>query len=220
MKMEHIERTYLPPAGSNWALPLYDPMVKLMGAEGVKRTLLSQAALRPDHRVLDLGCGTGTLATQIKQEYGVSEVVGLDPDAKALTRAVGKAGRAGVSVRFDRGYADELPYPDASFDRVFSSFMFHHLREEDRARALREAQRVLAPGGSLHMVDALRPETDSPRWWTRMLRSNPHLKDNASGSVLMLMTEAGFSFAEQVGQTAILFRLVPVAFYKASAGKP
>jgi ubiquinone/menaquinone biosynthesis C-methylase UbiE len=220
MKMEHIERTYLPPAGSNWALPLYDPMVKLMGAEGVKRTLLSQAALRPDHRVLDVGCGTGTLATQIKQEYGVSEVIGLDPDPKALTRAVGKAVRAGVSVRFDRGYADELPYPDASFDRVFSSFMFHHLREQDRPRALREARRVLSPGGSLHMVDALRPETDSSTWWTRMLRSNPHLKDNASSRVLMLMTEAGFSSAEQVGQTVILFGLVRVAFYKASGSKP
>src|SRR5512146_2665908 len=160
MKMEHLERAYLPAAGSQWALPLYDPMVKLIGAEAVKRTLLKQAALRSEHRVLDVGCGTGTLAALIKQEYCVSAVTGLDPDPKALTRAARKAARGGVSVRFDRGYADELPYPDASFDRVFSSFMFHHLRSEDRARALGEARRVLAPGGSLHLVDALRLETD------------------------------------------------------------
>jgi len=213
--MEHIERTYLPAAGSSWALPLYDPMVKLIGAEEVKKTLLHQAALQPSHRVLDLGCGTGTLTTLIKQRYGVSEVVGLDPDPHALARAMRKAARAGASVRFDRGYADELPYPDASFDRVFSSFMFHHLQEEDRKLALNEARRVLVPGGSLHMVDALRPETDQSTWQTRMLRSNSHLKDNAPGRVLTLMAEAGFISVEQVAHSSILFGLVPVAFYQA-----
>lgn len=219
MKMEHLERAYLPAAGSQWALPLYDPMVKLIGAEAVKRTLLKQAALRSEHRVLDVGCGTGTLAALIKQEYGVSAVTGLDPDPKALARAARKAARGGVSVRFDRGYADELPYPDASFDRVFSSFMFHHLRSEDRARALGEARRVLAPGGSLHLVDVLRLETDVGGWWSRMVRSNPHLQDNSPSRVLALMTEAGFTAAEQVAQTAILFGLARVAFYKASVLK-
>jgi len=81
-------RTYLPAAGHDWSLPLYDPIVKLLGGDAARRALLEQAALRPGQRVLDVGCGTGTLATLIKQLYPDVEVVGLDPDPKALARVV------------------------------------------------------------------------------------------------------------------------------------
>ena len=56
--MENIQRTYLPAAGKNWTLPLYDPLVKLLGVEGVRATFLDQAALHTARRVLDIGCGT------------------------------------------------------------------------------------------------------------------------------------------------------------------
>ncbi len=84
-------RTYLPAAGHDWSLPLYDPIVKLLGGDAARKALLEQAALRPGQRVLDVGCGTGTLATLIKQLYPDVEVVGLDPDPKALARARRKA---------------------------------------------------------------------------------------------------------------------------------
>jgi len=90
--MTESARTYLPAAGHDWFLPLYDPLVKLIGGEAAGKALLDQAALRPGHRVLDVGCGTGTLATQIKRLYPDVEVVGLDPDPKALARATRKAG--------------------------------------------------------------------------------------------------------------------------------
>lgn len=62
-----IQRTYLPAAGHGWALPLYDPLVKLLGGDAAKKQLLDQAAIREGHRILDIGCGTGTLATLIKR---------------------------------------------------------------------------------------------------------------------------------------------------------
>jgi len=216
--MENIERTYLPPAGNDWALPLYDTITSLTGADAVKRMLLDQAALRPSHRVLDIGCGTGTLALLIKRLNPDVEVVGLDPDPKALARARKKAARAQVAVRFDQGFSDELPYPEASFNRVFSSFMFHHLREEDRVKTLSDVRRVLVPGGSLHLLDMERPEADARGWWAGMLRSNPHLKDNSSGRVLELMAQAGFVHARRVASGAILFGLVRNAYYQAPAG--
>jgi SAM-dependent methyltransferase len=89
--MSETHRTYLPAAGKDWALPFYDPMVKLLGGDAARRKLLDQAALAPRHRVLDIGCGTGTLVTLMKRLYPGLEVVGLDPDPKALARAKMKA---------------------------------------------------------------------------------------------------------------------------------
>ena len=106
--MENVRSTYLPAAGSDWALPLYDPLVKLLGADKVRGALLDQAGLQPSHRVLDVGCGTGTLATLIKQRYAAVVVVGLDPDPKALTRARRKSQRARVSVQFDQGFSKSV----------------------------------------------------------------------------------------------------------------
>src|SRR5207249_9012160 len=113
-------RTFLPAAGRDWLLPLYDPFVKLLGGDRARKTLLDHAAIRPSHRVLDIGCGTGTLVMLIKRLHPDADVVGIDPDPKALARAQRKVGRAAVNIQFDRGFADTLPYPEASFDRVFS----------------------------------------------------------------------------------------------------
>src|SRR5260370_26145610 len=115
------QRTYLPAASYDVFLPFYDLIAKLLGADRARRTLLDQALLRPGDHVLDIGCGTGTFASLL-QHYPAVEVIGLDPDPKALARARRKAERAGLSVRFDQGFADILEYPAATFDAIFSSF--------------------------------------------------------------------------------------------------
>ena len=76
--MMEDSRTYLPAAGHDWMLPLYDPVVKLLGGDAARRTLLEQAVIRPGHRVLDIGCGTGTLVTLIKRLHPEVEVVSRD----------------------------------------------------------------------------------------------------------------------------------------------
>src|SRR5215469_3133077 len=96
--MNKSERTYLPAAGRDLFLPAYDLLAKLLGADGARQTLLEQAEVRPGHRILDIGCGTGTFAALLKQRYPSVEVVGLDPDPKALARARHKAEKAGASV--------------------------------------------------------------------------------------------------------------------------
>ena len=115
--------------------------------------LLAQAGLRTGQTVLEIGCGTGNLALLAKADEPGATVVGLDPDLAALARAWRKARRRGLTVQLDRGYADALPYPDASMDRVLSSLMLHHLPEPEREQALREVVRVLRPGGEMHVVD-------------------------------------------------------------------
>jgi ubiquinone/menaquinone biosynthesis C-methylase UbiE len=214
--MADIQRTYLPAAGKSWAMPLYDPLVKLLGFDATKRALIGQANLAPGHRVLEIGCGTGTLATMIKRQYPNIEVVGLDPDPKALARAKRKAGRVAASIRFDQGFADELPYSEACFDRVFSSFMFHHLHAELREKTLREVRRVLAPGGSLHLVDLARPEERAAGRWARLVYSSPQLKDNTDSRILSLLSQVGFAHPAKAKEELLLFGTFRVAFYQAS----
>src|SRR5258708_9477815 len=131
--MEDVERNYLPAMGKRWLLPLYDPLLRLFGVNASHRTLIEQATIRNGFRVLDIGCGTGSLAVQIKKLHPEVEVVGLMPDPEALSIGKRNANRAGLSVEFDRGFSDHMSYPVASFDRVFSSFMFHHLKPAGRS---------------------------------------------------------------------------------------
>jgi len=146
------DREYLPPTARRWPLAFYDPLSHLVGIRRVHRRLVADAALRPGHRVLDIGCGTGAVALLAKAAQPEALVVGLDPDFAALARARNKSRRKRLDVQWDVGSAAELPYPDDSVDRVFSAFMLHHLPGEQEP-ALAEVRRVLRADGELHLVD-------------------------------------------------------------------
>src|ERR1700731_3424248 len=122
--MDNAERSYLPAMGKRWLLPLYYPFLWLLGADKAKQPLIEQAKIKGGLRVLDIGCGTGSMAVLIKRMHPEAEAVGIYPDPAALAVAERKAKRARLSVEFNRGFADHMPYAEASFDRVFSSFMF------------------------------------------------------------------------------------------------
>lgn len=144
--MTEQTRTFLPAAGKDWLLPFYDPVVKLLGGDAARKILMDEADLRTGQRVLEVGCGTGTLVLMMKRAHIGIEVVGIDPDPKALARARIKTAQAGVTGQFDQGFADGLPYRDGSFDRVLSSFMFHHLPTAEKGKFLAQVNRVLKTG--------------------------------------------------------------------------
>jgi ubiquinone/menaquinone biosynthesis C-methylase UbiE len=211
--MSESTRTYLPAAGFDWSLPLYDPIVKLLGGDKARMVLLDHAALQPGYRVLDIGCGTGTLATLIKRLYPDVDVVGIDPDAKALARARRKAANAGVSIQFDQGFGDDLPYAEASFDRVFSSFMFHHLPPDEKGKTLGAVRRVLKPGGGFHMLDFEGRDGGSHGVLAHLLHSSKRLKENSESKVLSVMRESGFADPRKVHRQAMLFG--HIAYFRA-----
>ena len=109
-------KPYLPAMGHDRLLPLYGPLQRLLGMESVHRQLVDQARIQPEQRVLEIGCGTGNLAILIKRLHPDAEVVGIDPDPKALARAQRKAGREALSVQLDRGFAEELVAPRETGD--------------------------------------------------------------------------------------------------------
>jgi ubiquinone/menaquinone biosynthesis C-methylase UbiE len=203
MASADIERTYIPAAGRDWRLPLYDPITKLLGVERTRRRLIDQAELTGGQGVLEIGCGTGSLLVAVGRRHPDVDLAGLDPDPKALARAERKARRAGISVRLDRGFSDALPYENASFDRVLSSFMYHHVPAREKPLMFGEIGRVLKPGGRLELVDFAGPERGHGLV-ARMLHAHNMMKDNAEARVLALMREAGFSNAARVGDDRLL----------------
>lgn len=215
MATTHAGRHFLPAAGRDLFLPLYDPFTRLAGVDGLRRLLLEQAALQPVSRVLDVGCGTGTLAILIKRQHPTITVIGVDPDPKALARAERKARAADVSVHFERGFADTLGYPDASFDRVFSSLMFHHLGRNEKERSLREIRRVLRPGARLEFLDIANAESHAHGRLARLIHPPRQMKDNADARIIQLMTAAGFVAAKKIGERRLIFG--NVAFFQATA---
>lgn len=213
---DSTSRNYVPAAGKHWRLPFYDLMAKLLGADAARALFVEQADCRAGDRVLEIGCGTGSLLLLVKQAQPAADVVGLDPDPNALAIARRKARRAGVEISLDQGFADALPYPDASFDRVLSSFMFHHLSRDVKENTLREVRRVLKPGGSFHMVDFAPSGASGKRGFTaHLIHADRHLKDNAEERVLGFLRDAGLADAQLLAVRPS--RVGSTAYYRASA---
>lgn len=204
-------RRYLPAAGRDIFLPLYDPIVRVFGFQAALDTLLDQAGLQASHRLLDVGCGTGTLVVAAKQRYREVEVVGLDPDPKALARAKRKAERAGLPIRFHQGFGDELPFVDSAFDRVFSTMMFHHLDMEAKPKVLAEVRRVLKPGGRLEFMDFA---GGTHSFFAQILHGHQRLGPAAEDRMVRRLRDAGFTSAERTGDRDTFFGRV--ALYDAA----
>jgi len=197
---------YIPALRFGWLTPVYDPVLRRMLPEAaLKQRLIAQAQIAAGQHVLDLGAGTGTLTIMLKQAYPGAEVTGLDGDPRVLARAREKAAAAGAAIRFDRGLATALPYEDASYDRVLSSLMLHHLTTEDKRRALAEAWRVLRPGGELHALD-FGPPQNALAWLISLIfRHLERTADHIAGRLPGMFHQAGFADVAQAEQHLTVF---------------
>lgn len=141
----------------------YDLVVKLLtlGRESTLRSqTIRQAAISRGQTVLDVGCGTGTLALLAKAEVGdLGRVNGIDASPEMIAVAQQKAHQQKREVDFQTGVIEALPFADGTFDVVLSSLMFHHLPPDLKQRGLAEIYRVLKPGGRVLIVDMTRPTT-------------------------------------------------------------
>jgi ubiquinone/menaquinone biosynthesis C-methylase UbiE len=140
----------------HWAAR-YDLLIKLvtLGREGrMRERMLDLARVAPGESVLDVGCGTGTLAIAAKRRVGDAGAVdGIDASPEMIERARKKAKRAHAGAVFRKALADALPFETARFDVVLSTVMLHHLPRAVRAQAVQEMRRVVKPGGRILIVD-------------------------------------------------------------------
>ena len=198
--MKPSSNAYIPALGYRWLTRFYDPVVRFTTREATfKEALLRQASIRDGHRILDLGCGTGTLAMMVKRAYPSAEVFGLDADPEALKLARRKLEEAGIEAQLDQGLASALLYPDESFDRVLSSLFLHHLPSGLKLDAMREVLRVLRRGGEFHIADWGKPTNPAMRLvfvGVQLLDGFSTTTNNVRGLLPDLLRLAGFERVE------------------------
>ena len=171
-----------------------------------RQRLVELARLAPGETVLDVGCGTGTLAIAAKERVGPSgSVHGIDASPEMIEQATRKAARAGADVRFQTAVVEALPFPDGSFDAVLSTLMLHHLPRGLREQCLQEIRRVLKPGGGLLVVDFATPANARRGLFARFHRHG-HVPLER---ILDLLSDAGLAILESgsVGVSDLHFAL-------------
>jgi ubiquinone/menaquinone biosynthesis C-methylase UbiE len=168
-------------------------LVTLGRERAFREKILRLARLEVGETVLDVGCGTGTLAIVAKRQVGpTGAVYALDASPEMIARAAKKASKAGVQVTFKNGAAQALPFPDAHFDAVLSTLMFHHLPRTARRQCAGEIRRVLRPGGRVLVVD-FGGTSEKRRGFFARLHRHGHVSLTEMVGVL---TEAGLNIRE------------------------
>jgi ubiquinone/menaquinone biosynthesis C-methylase UbiE len=156
--------------------------------------------LRPGMRLLDCGCGPGTITCGLARIVAPAEVIGLDREGSQIERAREDAASQNISnVRFDTGSIYELPFADGSFEVVFAHAVFEHLREP--LSALSEIHRVLAAGGMValrspdwggFLVSPMTPELEAALTYYQRLQMQSGGDVQVGRKFKALLREAGF----------------------------
>jgi SAM-dependent methyltransferase len=130
------------------------------------RTLIDLVAPRPGEKILEIGCGAGSLVRLLAKRLGnANPITGADVNPFLLREAAQLAEAEGLAglVQFTKGNAEALPFEDEAFDCAYSVTVFE---ECDAGRAIAEAMRVLRPGGRAGLVVRA---LDMPQWWNLAL---------------------------------------------------
>ena len=195
--MASADRRYVPALGYHWLTPVYDLTVAAATREGRWRAALIGAIdPQPGDVILDIGCGTGTLAARVKRLQPDAHVIGLDPGPAILRRARAKAARAGVAVDFVTGLGEEAArlLAGAGITKIASSLVLHQVPLAGKRATLEAAFAVLPPGGRLHIADfgLQRGVMRLVFKMTQMLDGFQVTQPNADGVLPTLMAQAGF----------------------------
>ena len=191
-----VDRDYIPPLRFRWLTGWYDAIVRVTTRERTrKQRLVSLAALKNGDRVLDLGCGTGTLTVALAASAPGACVVGLDADHEALDIARRKTEATRGAVFYNRGFAQRMPFAEGAFDVVASSLFFHHLNQGTKRAVLVEVRRLLKHQGMLFIADWGKPAGIISRTMfllVQVLDGFETTRDSVEGTLPQLIRDAGF----------------------------
>ncbi|MEB3829705.1 class I SAM-dependent methyltransferase [Phormidium sp. CCY1219] len=171
----------------------YDPITQYVLPPN--ETLVRQGAIDAisgqPRRILDLGCGTGSMTLMLQQAFPEAEVIGLDLSPYMLCIAQRKAQAAGLEIQWVHGNAEKTDFPDAAFDLVTASLLYHETPPRVAQAIARESFRLLKTGGEFIVFDGNQKTLRHTEWLTDIFEE-PYIRDYAKGSVDAWMGAAGF----------------------------
>ena len=200
---------FVPALGFVRLTRLYDAALAVATRERVWRTaLVEQVAPRPGDTIIDVGCGTGTLAVLLKRRAPDARVIGIDPDPEALTIAKRKAARAGLAIEWRQGFArDAAAVLGAGMaDKAVSSLVFHQVPTLEKKAGVAAMFDAVRPGGKVHIADYARQRGASRLLFTviGLLDGFANTRPNADGVIEELLSSA-------IGSPVQALRVVPTA---------
>ncbi|MFB9838920.1 class I SAM-dependent methyltransferase [Actinoallomurus acaciae] len=199
------EKTFTPALGRFGRPRLYDPLVALTRERLWRSMLAMHVAPGNDDLIIDVGCGTGSLAVLLLQIEPHARVIGIDPDPEMLAIARRKAEAAGAgSVEWRAGTGDALTdIVDAgAADIVVSSLVFHQCPVAMKQAILVSMLQALRPGGKLVIADFGLQRTRLMRLAFRVVQLADGREDtrfNAEGALPGLMSDVGFLDVRETG---------------------
>ncbi|WP_191567543.1 class I SAM-dependent methyltransferase [Metabacillus idriensis] len=196
---------YIPALKYHWMTRFYDLLIQWgMQEKKFKTHLVKQAILLPKDTIMDLACGTGTLALLIQQSQPGVQVFGVDADPEILLIAKEKMKETQVNnITFEEGFSHSLPFSNNLFHHIFTSLFIHHLTLEMKKKTFEEVYRTLRTGGQFHIVDFEKPQN----WLMRVaflpiqfLDGFETTSNHVKGIIPNLLKETGFVSIEETGQ--------------------
>jgi ubiquinone/menaquinone biosynthesis C-methylase UbiE len=191
-------RSYVPALGDHRLSPLYDTTMSLLTCERTwQRAFVKQVDPLPRDVILDVGCGTGTLAILLKQACPAASIYGSDPDPDILTRAENKARDKDLLIHFSHGYAQETAIVASSIrpNKIVTSLVLQQLPLMSKRSMLQSSFAALRSGGKLHVADYGLQNSPLMRMAYRHVQSMDGFENtqpSTDGVLPELMLEAGF----------------------------
>jgi ubiquinone/menaquinone biosynthesis C-methylase UbiE len=196
---EQSTAEFVPAAGRAGFTKAYDAVIAITGRETKMRVSLFDAveaavAGISAPRIVELGCGTGSVSIPLAKRLPHATVIGVDIDRQAL--AIARSKPASDLVNWAQGTATDPPQITSGADAVIISLVLHHLKPQDQPRALGAAREALKPGGTIHVIDWGIPRGPLPRAGfpvLQMIDGKENTDPLGKGLLPRLLSEAKFS---------------------------
>ena len=197
-----MKQKFIPAARFHLLTPLFDILCSLVGlGRSYRRKIIKMLNLpKRKLRVMDAGCGSGSLAIDVRKKAKDISLYAVDADSKILTIAEKKSRKKNQQINFREAFLQKLPFPDNSFDVVYSSLVFHHLKSDIKKEAMREIRRILKKSGRFLLVDFGKPNSklfSVFSWFTVLFEEG---SDNYKGRIPEMLSNAGFSKVTELGK--------------------
>ena len=212
------KKEFIPALGYDWLTGFYDLTIRLTMPEKKFRTkLIDEVEPQNDETILEFGYGTGQNIILAHERNNKTKLNGLDIDPKVKEIAEYKIKKLGFGITLDLYEGATFPYPDNSFDKVFSSLVFHQLDAETKLYCLKEIYRVLKPNGNLIIGDWGKAKSKLMRFLfyiVQILDGFKTTNDNVNGLLPKFMEQAGFKNVTE--KDFINTRIGTYSYYKAT----